>query len=194
MAVSNLFKHKIQLEFQEEIDEEYHPRSYRRHRCYGSPMLQDIEKVDAPLFKPFVYYMLSKVLHEDRDIIINYVSIEVHVFGLEERGRGTLAKYTFFETLQDYPVLFFIPSEVETHPFPGYLINQPFFVYVDVDCYLMQRSTTPIAPKVEAFKEDCCMICLEVKPNILYLDCLHIAVCDSCDNLKNIDPLVNNKL
>ena len=51
----------------------------------------------------------------------------------------------------------------------------------------MKQTTIPTTPKVEAFKEDCCVICLESKPSILYLDCLHIAVCDSCDNLK-IDP------
>ena len=36
----------------------------------------------------------------------------------------------------------------------------------------------------ETYREDCCVICLEKEPNILYLDCGHIAVCDSCDRLK----------
>ena len=42
----------------------------------------------------------------------------------------------------------------------------------------------PIAPKVKAFREDCCVICLESTPNILFLDCLHIVVCESCDDMK----------
>ena len=37
---------------------------------------------------------------------------------------------------------------------------------------------------VEPHREDCCVACLEAKPNILYLDCLHICICDSCDRLK----------
>ena len=37
---------------------------------------------------------------------------------------------------------------------------------------------------VEPHREDCCVACLESKPNILYLDCLHIVICDSCDRLK----------
>ena len=40
---------------------------------------------------------------------------------------------------------------------------------------------------VEPHREDCCVVCLEAKPNILYFDCLHIAICDSCDRLKKIN-------
>ena len=36
----------------------------------------------------------------------------------------------------------------------------------------------------ETYREDRCVICLEKKPYILYLDCGHITVCDSCDRLK----------
>ena len=39
-------------------------------------------------------------------------------------------------------------------------------------------------PPTETYRQDCCVICLESKPNILYFDCMHIAVCDSCDRLK----------
>ena len=39
-------------------------------------------------------------------------------------------------------------------------------------------------PPTETYREDYCVICLEKEPNILYFDCGHIAVCDSCDRLK----------
>ena len=42
----------------------------------------------------------------------------------------------------------------------------------------------PYTPPIEPHREDCCVVCLEAKPNILYLDCLHIVICDSCDRLK----------
>ena len=45
----------------------------------------------------------------------------------------------------------------------------------------------PYPPPTKTYREDCCVICLESKPNILYLDCLHIAICDSCDRLKTTD-------
>ena len=40
---------------------------------------------------------------------------------------------------------------------------------------------------IKPHREDCCVACLESKPNILYLDCLHIVICDSCDRLKKTD-------
>ena len=42
-------------------------------------------------------------------------------------------------------------------------------------------------PPTKTYRQDCCVICLEAKPNILYLDCMHIAICDSCDPLKKTD-------
>ena len=39
-------------------------------------------------------------------------------------------------------------------------------------------------PPVEPFRENDCVACLVKKPNILYLDCLHMVICDSCDHLK----------
>ena len=134
MAVANLLKHKIRLEFSGKGDDQYEPHTYERYRHYVSPMLRDIEKVDASLFKPFVLYMISKVLHEDQDIIIDRVFITVGVFGLEDREERGLMQYRF-ETPQDYPELFFTHSEVETQPFPEHLINQPFSIFVDVNCY-----------------------------------------------------------
>ena len=197
MVVANLLKHKIRLELELEVNEEYEPHTYKRCRYYRSTTLQNVERVDASLFKPFVYYVLSKVLHEDRDIIIDEVSIIVQVFGLEERVERDLAEYRF-ETPRDYPELFFTHSEVETHPFPEHLINQPFFVWVVVNCYFisdrfrddlfrqyMMMREDVYTPPIETYRQDCCVICLEAKPNILYLDCLHIAVCDSCERVKS---------
>ena len=39
-------------------------------------------------------------------------------------------------------------------------------------------------PPIETYRQDHCVVCLESKPNILYFDCMHIAICDSCDRLK----------
>ena len=39
-------------------------------------------------------------------------------------------------------------------------------------------------PPTETYRQDHCVICLESTPNILYLNCMHIAICDSCDRLK----------
>ena len=88
---------------------------------------------------------------------------------------------------------FFIEgSESVFYTHPRNLLDKNFSIYVEGYCYFLKRTTIPIAPKVEAFKEDSCVICLESKPNILYLDCLHIAVCDSCDDMKLAPVLTEN--
>ena len=194
MAVANLLKHKIRFEFLRKGDEQYELHTYERYRHYVSSELRDIEKVDVTIFKPFVYYLLSKVLHEDRDIIIDVVTVTLSVYILGEDENRVLMRYRF-DNPQDYPELFFTQSVVQTRPFPEQLINQPFPIYAEVNCYYISNwfreylnrqdedevfSSLPI----ETYRQDCCVVCLESKPNILYLDCMHIAICDSCDRLK----------
>ena len=43
----------------------------------------------------------------------------------------------------------------------------------------------PLPPPIETYRQEKCVICLEDPPSILYLDCMHIAVCDSCDRIKS---------
>ena len=52
---------------------------------------------------------------------------------------------------------------------------------LDEEVYVLEEEYTP---PIETYRQDFCVVCLEAKPNILYLDCLHIAICDSCDRLK----------
>ena len=47
----------------------------------------------------------------------------------------------------------------------------------------------PFTPPDETFRQERCVVCLESAPNILYLDCMHIAVCDSCENMKRTAAL-----
>ena len=49
----------------------------------------------------------------------------------------------------------------------------------------------PLPPPDETFRQERCVICLESPPNILYFDCMHIAVCDFCDNRKRTAALRN---
>ena len=52
-------------------------------------------------------------------------------------------------------------------------------------------------PEVKrTIKEEDCIICLENKPNVLYTECLHFAVCNSCDKKGNFSkcPLCRKKI
>ena len=213
MAVANLLKHKIRFELDSEKTERYEPDAYKRYRYYSSLTIQNVESVDASLFKPFVFYAISKVLHEDRDIIVDRVTIEVGVFGLEEREHRRLVCYLFEDPTRPLNKVEFssINPEVYIRTIPDHLINQPFFVWVYVNCYYVSDDLREAldrqyreaftsddedevlpSPPIETHKEDRCVICLELTLNILYLDCMHIAVCDSCDRSKRTRALRKN--
>ena len=207
MAVANLLKHKIRFEFLRKGDEQYEPQTYERYRRYVSSELRDIEKVDVTIFKPFVYYLLSKVLHEDWDIIIDVVTVTLSVFILGEDENRVLMRYRFENPREGYPELFFTQSVVQTRPFPEQLINQPFSIDVDVSCYYISnwlreylnrrefnsddesQDEDEYTPPDETYRQEKCVICLEAPPSILYLDCMHIVVCDSCERVKSNTPL-----
>ena len=41
-------------------------------------------------------------------------------------------------------------------------------------------------PKLDIYKEDTCVVCIENKPNILFCNCGHLVVCEKCyHNLEN---------
>ena len=104
-------------------------------------------------------------------------------------------------------------SEMTIHPIDTRLFDEPFYIHIDVYFEFMtpmarnfealnwvryiesrneieeeeeesDEEEEPYTPPVETYRQDCCVVCLESKPNILYLDCMHIAICDSCDRLK----------
>ena len=56
----------------------------------------------------------------------------------------------------------------------------------DEEVYVLESMSEEeeYTPPTETYREDYCVICLEEEPNILYLDCGHIAVCDRCDRSK----------
>ena len=233
MAVADLFKRKIRLTFDSEVTEIYKPMAYRRIQYYVSPIIENVESVDASLFKPFSLYALSKVIHEDRNIPIDYIEIYVDINDLHSEGYE-LAFYQFENPLAS-PELFLTHAEVYTRPFPSNLLNQPFRVKAYVTRYYIcsnrrqevrfrkafnyyaywqynlpieycsdeessdeespdeespdnestvDEEDTPV-PLIEANIRERCVICLESKPNILYLNCAHIVVCDSCDGRSN---------
>ena len=219
MAVGDLFKHKIRLTFDSKVTEIYEPMAYRRIQYYDSPIIENVESVDASLFKPFALYALPKVIHEDRNIPIDYVEINVVINDLHDEDYE-LAFYQF-EDPQASPELFFTQAEVDTRPFPSNLLNQPFRVNANVTCYYICSSRRqevrfrrafnyyahwrynlpiedcsdeessdnekedPPGLLIEAHRLERCVICLKSKPNILYLNCTHIVVCDSCDGRSN---------
>ena len=204
MSVANLFKRKIRFSFIRDVPQET-SMFHRRLQFYESPIIENVESVDATLFKLFVLYTFSKIVHESHDIPINFVLIKIGINDLQSYENLRLAVYRFKPQLAS-PKLFFTREELWPYRFPNSLLNQPFRVRVEVECcYIFSNQPQEIpsdestdeeedspAPLIETYKQDHCVICLDRDPNILYLDCMHIAVCDSCDNLKINPALTEN--
>ena len=106
--------------------------------------------------------------------------------------------------------LFSEKSETSIYSFPENLLNDKFFISVDAYAYTVppeirefefrqwleaeqmepeHDNVEPYTPPEEVYPQEKCVICLESAPNILYLDCMHIAVCGVCDEKKRTAAL-----
>ena len=237
MAVANLFKHKISFTSGREYIDLYEPMCFERTLYYETPEIESVESIGLNdvndlctiLCKPLVLYTLSKIVHEDRVIPIDYVTTMVGVYDLENAGVCYLTRYRFDNPLS-FPEFFLTHATVDSCSFPERLLKKRTYICVHVNCcyicstlreearfrkefnynrywrhelsieeYLGSTSfddeihveegydsfdEEEYTPPMETYRQDHCVVCLESKPNILYLDCMHIAICDSCDRLK----------
>ena len=140
-------------------------------------------------------------MYHEAEMEVDSINIKVGVFDNEPNDYDIVG-YEFTSASNDAITNY---SRSWVYPFPEGLLNNKFSIYIKSYVYMvndyvremnayyeeqsrlsnqeMEDDELYISPR-ETYREDCCVICLEAKPNILYLDCLHIAVCDSCDRLK----------
>ena len=198
MAVANLLKRKINFRLTHE-ENLYRGKELR----YTSVLINKLNIGGHPHWWvymkgicPFITHFISTFVTEESEHI-EHINIFVNWLILRE-GRDTFKGTVIIMSLknpkvgiQQFPsdpdgrVCFFEKSTMND----SYKIEVVFVIGMPTimpDGWQEEESDEeePYTPPVEAFKEDCCVVCLESKPNILYLDCMHIAICDSCDPLK----------
>ena len=207
MAVANLFKHKVRFELSGNDSNWYEPTIPNKGYHYSSNWIENGESVGirsaCDLFidklKPLFLHIISAMYHE-AEMEISSIDITVGVF--ESDDYYDIVRYKFTSAPNDAITNY---SRSWVHLFPEELLNNKFCIYIESYVYMVDdyvRATNayyeeqtrlahqeveenePLTPPVEPHREDCCIACLEAKPNILYLDCLHIVICDSCDRLK----------
>ena len=207
MAVASLFKHKVRFELSGNDSNWYEPTIPNKGYHYSSNWIENGESVGirsaCDLFidklKPLFLHIISTMYHE-AEMEISSIDITVGVFKSDDYYN--IVEYEFTSAPNDAITNY---SRSWVHPFPEELLNNKFCIYIESYVYMVDdyvRATNayyeeqtrlahqeveenePLAPPVEPHREDCCIACLEAKPNILYLDCLHIVICDSCDRLK----------
>ena len=204
MAVSNLLKRKINFRL---THEENHYRS--KELQYTSMLINKLNRGDQPMYwvymnsiRPFIVHFISTFVTEESERI-NHISVSV------EWGRVREGVYRFADTMMTMllknPKVGIQQFPSNTNPTiynvfpPG--MNESFKIKVifsiGIPTILPDRwreeeeideeeemEEEPYTPPVETYRQDCCVVYLESKPNILYFDCMHIAICDSCDPLK----------
>ena len=127
----------------------------------------------------FVLKIFGKYCEEIDDVI----SETIYLKEIDQNG-FTTREIKYWET----------ENKTITTPFNVYIIISK---YVSPEMYeeyetLPQPTTTP----KQSIKEDKCCVCLENVPNILYVDCRHIAICNTCDKKGNFNncPICRTKV
>ena len=142
MALESLFKHKIRFDFKvQEVDllepdyfvisQHYRSQDIENVKSLG---LNDINDLCTIHFKPFVLYLLSKVIHEDHVIPIGRVTIKIGVFNFQKDYNEGLICYCF-QNLLNSPELFFADAGTHSAPFPEHLLKKHTYFSVEVACY-----------------------------------------------------------
>ena len=198
MVVANLLKRKINFRLTHE-ENRYHEERLQ----YTSMIINKLNIGGHPHWwvymnsiRPFIVHLISTFVTEESERM-DYIGIFVKWLILRE-GRDTFEGTVIIMSLknpkvgiQQFPsnpdgrVCFFEKSAMNE----SYKIEVVFIIGMPTimpDGWQEEESDEeePYTPPVEPYRQDCCVVCLESKPNILYLDCMHIAICDSCDPLK----------
>ena len=191
-----------------------HPDYRRFYREYRSKPIEnlrsvgvtDINELCLKCLEPFMVHIISQLVVEETEHI-DYIDVYAGMFETDpfhEDGHDMVS------ISLDNPklCLHVLSSNSETtiYPFEKRLLDGSFILVV----YAYFGFLTPIGresailegaqyivsreeieeeeeeytPPIETYRQDRCVVCLESKPNILYLECMHIAICDSCDRLK----------
>ena len=170
--------------------------------------------------EPFIVHIISTIINEERDHIDN-ITVRAEIVDLTDGWdddpffdpEHDLVRYSL-----DNPKycihLFSSNNETSVYPFPERVLNGPFYIYITAFYYFIPYHMRELynydwvqsiradrirpveendyTPPTETFRQDRCVICLESTPNILYLDCMHITVCNSCDRMKRTVRLRKN--
>ena len=171
--------------------------------------VSDVNELRLKCLDPFIVYIISTLVHEEY-YDIDFLSVLVELIPRVGTGYDI---YDLIRYNLDYPHsnIHLFPSSTArvTYFFPERMLNSPFSIYVrfylsneereeaflmehnishkqrDRILYGLSNSIDVLEPPIETYRQDHCVVCLEAKPNILYLDCMHIAICDSCDRMKS---------
>ena len=198
MAVASLLKRKIRFRLIDQtsnpIDSFPHCKGYHyrsdvidRGKNIGVNHTNEVRDKTLPLIK----YIFSTMQHYGKEVgglgSEWEANIKIRLIREEDQAVYIIESWWFEEC--DFRLAEGVGTWYGDHPrsliYNKFSISVEAFVYFYIRRgFIEEMEEEPYTPPIETYRQDYCVVCLESKPNILYLDCRHIAICDSCDCLK----------
>ena len=209
MVLDNLFKHKVNFCLVGHDMDAYEPHLYSKGYHYVSREIENGESIGVRevtdlyqrKLKPFFGHIISTMMREHMVEDLHHITIKVNLTCGEDYDDYDIVRYEF----DPDPYFSFEGCEVYFYSYPGNLLTEKFSIYVESCAYIFPNRIREIVidtrPRMvvdlpdpytspeKTYKQERCVVCLESAPNILYLDCMHIAVCDVCDDKKRTAAL-----
>ena len=209
MAINNLFKHKVRFELCGHDSSWDEPDVPNKGYHYSSPWIENGESVGIrsacdlyiDKLKPLFLHIISTMYHE-AEMEISSINITVSVTDYEECNDYDIVKYEFTSAPNDVITNY---SRSWVYPFPEGLLNKKIYIGIESYVFMVDDNVRemnayyeeeaengiiePLGPPEETYEQERCVICLESTPNILFLECGHIALCEDCEKRKRSSNL-----
>ena len=157
---------------------------YRTEEIASSTTTEEIFNLSQMYLKQTIEEYNHYQIEEDRVVITTYrlyIAWEVEKDGLKELEEKDLYDVTYNVEEEEKYII-----EEKKYYMPPETIERNFFICIDPIVYFQEGQTDPDGVEEEyhikkSIKSTECVICLQNRPNVLYIKCRHIVACDSCD-------------
>ena len=160
---------------------------YRTEEIASSTTTEEIFNLSQVYLKQTIEKYNRYQIEGERTIITTYrlyIAWEVEKNGLEELEEKNLYDVTYNVEEEEKYII-----EEKKYYLPPETIERNFFIFIVPTVYIFREGQpVPDSYEVEeeyhikkSIKSTECVICLQNRPNVLYIKCRHIVACDSCD-------------
>ena len=158
---------------------------YRTEEIASSTTTEEIFNLSQMYLKQTIEKYNRYQIEGERTIITTYrlyIAWEVEKDGLKELEEKDLYHITYNVEEEEKKII-----EEKKYYLPPETIERKFYIFMVPTVYIFREGQTGPDEVEEEYhikksiKSTECVICLQNRPNVLYIKCRHIAVCDSCD-------------
>ena len=158
---------------------------YRTEEITSSTTTEEIFNLSQMYLKQTIEKYNRYQIEGERSIKTTYrlyIAWEVEQDGLKKLEEKDLCHITYNVEEEEKYII-----EEKKYYLPPETIERNFFIFMVPTVYIF-REGQPDPDEVEeeyhikkSLKSTECVICLQNRPNVLYIKCRHIVACDSCD-------------